>query len=564
MPDTDRRMDRFDWLTLIALAVTAGAMLTSMSLRQVDLAAWQDDAVYLATAKAIADGHGYRHDWLPGAPWQTKYPPAYPYLLSVLWRGADLVARPLLLQGANVLMLLGAHWLAYRTMRRWWGLAWVIAASGTVLSMCNFFWFQLCASAMSEPMYALASSACVALVTKVAKRSSVPGTVNWPWGLVLGAGAAAALAVLTRSIGVSMAGGVVAALLLKRRYGASAWVLGLTLAGGAAWALWRAHLSGLNAAIPQTGVLEYELDYSHWLAKGPGDLIRVFTLNISALLYSLLFMIRPLPGAFIGWALSSGPVTSTLMIAAIVLVSWLVFEGFRRTYKSGDGVAHMSIAIQVLMVLSWPFHPVRFMVPLSLWLIPMALVGATATFAPMGRGGRRVLELLPRQWMGLAPVLVIFALPSPRQQLGTLWFGPDPDLTAPREKLFDMVRALTPPDAVVAAPGGALLYLRTGRRSLLPLRNDDPVAWSYHEDRSPVDLGIELFSTPAKLKEFQRQIEALGRYYGAAGVRYLAYPIGGGDADKLFADYRSQHPEMFREIDRTDTFWLFAVNPPSP
>jgi hypothetical protein len=47
---------------------------------------WEDDGIYYASAKSLADGGGYRIESLPGEPAQTKYPPLYPLLLSVAWR----------------------------------------------------------------------------------------------------------------------------------------------------------------------------------------------------------------------------------------------------------------------------------------------------------------------------------------------------------------------------------------------------------------------------------------------------------------------------------------------
>jgi hypothetical protein len=45
-----------------------------------------DDAIYLTTAKALATGQGYRIISLPSEPLQTKYPPLFPALLSLVWR----------------------------------------------------------------------------------------------------------------------------------------------------------------------------------------------------------------------------------------------------------------------------------------------------------------------------------------------------------------------------------------------------------------------------------------------------------------------------------------------
>ena len=45
-----------------------------------------DDAVYAVTGKSLAEGRGYRILSIPGEPLQTKYPPLYPALLSLVFR----------------------------------------------------------------------------------------------------------------------------------------------------------------------------------------------------------------------------------------------------------------------------------------------------------------------------------------------------------------------------------------------------------------------------------------------------------------------------------------------
>ncbi len=47
---------------------------------------YHDDGVYISTAKALAQGDGYRLINLPHSPPQTKYPIILPALLSVIWK----------------------------------------------------------------------------------------------------------------------------------------------------------------------------------------------------------------------------------------------------------------------------------------------------------------------------------------------------------------------------------------------------------------------------------------------------------------------------------------------
>src|SRR5262249_48823041 len=48
------------------------------------LGSYHDDAVYWIPAQSIPAGHGYHIDHLPEIPEQTKYPPLYPLLLSLV------------------------------------------------------------------------------------------------------------------------------------------------------------------------------------------------------------------------------------------------------------------------------------------------------------------------------------------------------------------------------------------------------------------------------------------------------------------------------------------------
>ncbi len=44
-----------------------------------------DDAIYYIASKSLAEGHGYRISSLPQTPYETKYPPLLPWLLSIAW-----------------------------------------------------------------------------------------------------------------------------------------------------------------------------------------------------------------------------------------------------------------------------------------------------------------------------------------------------------------------------------------------------------------------------------------------------------------------------------------------
>src|SRR5262245_12487243 len=94
---------RRDALTALMLA---GILVVSASLRvHTDVCGQcHDDGIYVLTAKALAEGEGYRLTNLPGEPPQTKYPPLYPVLLALLWKlWPDFPANLVLLQGLSII-----------------------------------------------------------------------------------------------------------------------------------------------------------------------------------------------------------------------------------------------------------------------------------------------------------------------------------------------------------------------------------------------------------------------------------------------------------------------------
>ena len=80
---------------------------------------FHDDGIYVVTARALAEGQGYRIISLPESPPQTKYPILFPWLLSLVWRLAPSFPDNLLLLrmvplASTVVWL----WLSWRLLLR--------------------------------------------------------------------------------------------------------------------------------------------------------------------------------------------------------------------------------------------------------------------------------------------------------------------------------------------------------------------------------------------------------------------------------------------------------------
>ena len=68
-------------LACLCLVVAYGAAISVPSIGLVG-----DDATYIVTGKALAEGRGYRIISEPSEPNQTKYPVLFPALIACVWR----------------------------------------------------------------------------------------------------------------------------------------------------------------------------------------------------------------------------------------------------------------------------------------------------------------------------------------------------------------------------------------------------------------------------------------------------------------------------------------------
>src|SRR5258706_8989468 len=77
---------RYVLIAMVGLTLAPAARLAWMSRDMPHFGHLHDDSIYFVCAKSLATGEGYRILSLPGRPYQTKYPPLLPALLSLIWR----------------------------------------------------------------------------------------------------------------------------------------------------------------------------------------------------------------------------------------------------------------------------------------------------------------------------------------------------------------------------------------------------------------------------------------------------------------------------------------------
>jgi len=492
---------------------------------------WQDDAIYVATARSLAEGDGYRHIQMPSRPLQTRYPMLYPAMLSLAFLAnpeypdnLPLLLAPGAVAAAGLLLLSLYYWrrvFAAPTTLCWLagGLA---AISPVVLAFVRY--------TMSDLVYALLAIAALVCLDAAAPRARTRGR-ELAW---LGLGASlVSLAVLTRSIGVTLAAAAVLTPLLRRRFADAGVVLGVLVIVAGPWWLWQAWAAAQNGSL-QTALLEApELSYGLWAPQGIEPTLRVIQQNFFRAIYSLSFYHLALPIEPVQRALSELSWRTGLVHGGCYLTLAVTGIGFWGSLRRGWRNLHTYALVYAALVIAWPFEPHRFLVPWTPFLLYFLLAGFGECATALARLAVRVRPAAVRTpprlvrggLLGLALSLaVLFAIEDARilgSRADRFYLRELPgglDLTEAGE-LYRWLRLRTAPDAVVASAWSAGLFLNTERRSYFPWPDSDPYLRYYGRDRELRDFygSRSASETQAIYREMQA---GLVETYDRAGIDY--------------------------------------------
>ena len=431
---------RVGWAAAAGLAVAA---VVALNLTGSLVGVFYDDGVYLALARSLAEGHGYRLLYLPGAPGAVHYPFLYPAFLAALWRVAPAFpANVALFKAANAVLLglfaaLLALYLRWRVPQPAWRVALFVAVAATALPLVT-----VASVLFAEPLFLVLAvgawwAADAARAAEGRRRA---------WALAAGAGCLAGAATLTRSVGVAVVGGVVLSLLLARRPRAA-----------------------LIAAAVATLLL---VPWLAFVARHHGDADPILASNYGT--YTDLL-------AQAGWWLSAASLGDLMNpLGAVALApfhGWLRFylgapalllllAGFAPLVRAWSALGWSLIGYLVI-VIAWPFGPDRFL--WAVWpLLALAFsAGAEriwrrlgAARPPLARIGRACIAAV------CAAVLVGYGFYQVRGYARGDARALQRGISATMSEILPWVRSATPPDAVVAGEDEALLWLYTGRRAV--------------------------------------------------------------------------------------------------
>ncbi|MBI1748440.1 MAG: hypothetical protein HYR55_17925 [Acidobacteria bacterium] len=449
-------------LLVLAAILTLAAALYALALEPARFGFIHDDGVYVIMAKSLAEGHGYRILSLPGEPPQTKFPPLYPFLLSLVWRvfpnfPANLA--PMMVLSAGLVWLTLP--LVYFYLR--YELQCGPRQSLLIVGLLTINWrlVLLSGSLYSEALYTLLSIAALWAGSRYASGSGK----TWVGGL---AGLLLGLTFLTRTSGLALIVATAMFFLHKRAIKKLVLILGLAAIVVLPWLLWRAHEGVPNENPIVASYTSYGTQFSDIIAS-PSAILRVIRNNFTYLL--VLFV--PL----VTLSLEDSLVSSYFGLPVILVAFALIALGFLRALHSGIRLVELYIISYVGMLLLWPFACYdRFILPLVpfSWLF---LTNQLKRFVDLSQPSIRA-EAIRRRRFTLTLKVIGFVLLSGlvyRHIDGTinLITRGNPSFRPLHEKqstVFRWLRENTSPDSVLVSYDLDPLYnLYSGRKAVLAL-----------------------------------------------------------------------------------------------
>src|SRR5215813_5471016 len=233
-------------VVLLIVILTIAAALYLLLLAPQRFGAYHDDSIYVTTAKSLADGHGYRLLNLPYEPAQTKYPPLYPWLLSLIWRVYPPFPQNLIwMMLVSVVATIGFLAVSYRYLvKQGYATVWQALVVVGVAAL-NWRLMILATSIYSEMVYAALTVVGLYLAEKYEQQK-----LGWRTGIILGAVLGGTF--LTRSSGIALLAAVGIYYLLRREWKRALLPVGVGVVFVIGWIVWcavnKTTVEGVNVA----------------------------------------------------------------------------------------------------------------------------------------------------------------------------------------------------------------------------------------------------------------------------------------------------------------------------
>jgi hypothetical protein len=479
--------------------------------------AFHDDAIYVITAKALAQDQGYRLIFLPQAPIQTKYPILYPALLALIWKlWPAFPANLLLMKWLSLICGAAAIALAYLYLLRFNYCSRTLAGAAALVCATSPSFLYFSTQTLSEIPFALL--VILALWSFDAQMEEPVGQKSRQFFV----GVLLALPFLCRSIGVTL---VLAALFIQYCRGRPRrWMaLGMATIMGP-WVFWM--LAGIGEC-NRDPVMGYYTDYfSWWASMGWGVAFQIISQNLFYILTSTAKVcvegISSIIQAFNSWVW-------VFMVFFLGLTPLFTIIADLRSWR----LLPFFITAYLGLVMVWPWLPIRFLVPILPFLLYYLLQGFNIFFQ---RGQIRT-QYLPA--IGLCLILATnlglfyqYAKFSNQFDFPYNRLVKEPASWTSYQDIFQWLKAHSQPDDVIASWNDSMIFLYTGRRAIRPFKI------------TPAILGYGL--------ESYGSAQDLFRAVKTYKIRYLVeVPVFAFDQNRIdgvIAHLQQKYPDFLKKV----------------
>ena len=526
------------------------------------LGLWQDDGIYACTAQAIAEGADYRHIEIPGEPLQTKYPIAYPAMLALgmvvagaypsnLW----LLHVPAALAAAGlvVIAVLYLRKVFPERTRTIWMAGALAALSPAIVSLVRF--------TMSDLPYAALAAAALYVVD--IKCHEYDTKRRWWW--TIAGSLLAGTAMLTRGIGITLAGAIVVNLAMRRRFKQAVVAALLLITCFGAWQVRQRQAAKANGSLQESFLVAPEMSYSMWLPDSASQTLRTVAHNTLSGAFGLVYFQLAFPEGAVQSALQQGGWRlvglHVLCYGAVGLALWSFAASARKRLLA----LHWYAVFYAGLALAWPFQPYRFLDPWTPFILFFLLDGVWRVAAliarPLAVGGRGRVAT----WVSGVVALVllgVFVVEDARIAGSSAdafhLRGAQANLTE-LENLEHWIAGQTEAGDIVASSMPARLFLATGRQGHYFWPDSDPYRQYYGVDRSAAMFYV--IGGPSEQAYLAQQInERALAAYRAGQVDYYVEQAGLSPASLVMGQFVRSHPEAFEPVYRTPkgVFTVFA------
>jgi hypothetical protein len=500
-------VSRRDWLIFLLLLVPS--LVAAWWNRDMPYFGWggHDDGVYFVGAKALASGEGHKIVSLPGEPWQTKYPPLYPLLLSLVWKIAPDFPQNLPLATAFAWLFLPAvFFLCHRLLLRygfpgWW--AWLLVGILAVNPYVGVFSRSL----FTELPFTL----LLLSILLVARHS----------GFI--AGSLAGAAFLTRTSALPLAIVLPVYYVWRRQRRDAGLFLAAMLPCIAGWILW----SAPRKVHPSDPYVMYYVDYIsyHFYNVNSGNFLLFLRKNFESLLTAMAVPIMPI---------INNPLDK--MVAQTIGVGMMV--GVYRLTKERPAVWPYTLYAlgHVGLLLVWHFPPDgRLLFP----IFPLLLAGLSVEAARVGGAAWR-LRNDKSQRAGVlvfATVFGAFLLVVLRAHYDAFFIVPEfaaqnRAMTAETTACVSRMQTEVAANEKVLTDNDALLYLTTGRHAM---RMIAPFVHSYEDNVRNAELRLPEVAREQGFKYVMLNRSFLGRLTPEEEAQRYAFLRKHRDLEEMFS-----------------------------